>query len=422
MSIMAPQVLAKEIVNKIIYENTPFSLALKQAFKRNDISKEEKAGISAIVGCVLRHYLVMSHVIQKQYPELESLGMVALLIAFSNALFIKKFDQEACNMEANQYLKEGDVKAEDFIAPYLEEKKLVPEEIEVGSFEFLSYRYNTPVDIIKMWNKQFGHISASKTLKANSKPAPVVVRIDNNKIADEDFFNKYPEFEAVEGVAGVALFKGEGKFKAHQVNENGDAAPLALAFKEMLDEGDIDPLRGLAIYAEYPNDLLIDLKSRQMNMAGVEYIASNLGVASSVKNFLNKNELKGVNVYEAQASSIITCLSKPVHTFVVMPDSSRFNLLQLLPDYFLRFDFQKLDELIANQKAALKEAAAQVESDGYLLYFVDTLSKKESINIVNEFLAENPEFTLIRDKLYFPYKKYGGSYYFAALKKAKKND
>ena len=94
---MAPQVLAKEIVNKIIYENTPFSLALKQAFKRNDISKEEKAGISAIVGCVLRHYLVMSHVIQKQYPELESLGMVALLIAFSNALFIKKFDQEACN-------------------------------------------------------------------------------------------------------------------------------------------------------------------------------------------------------------------------------------------------------------------------------------------------------------------------------------
>ena len=105
-----------------------------------------------------------------------------------------------------------------------------------------------------------------------------------------------------------------------------------------------------------------------------------------------------------------------------MPDSSRLNLLQLLPDYFLRFDMSKLDELIANQKVALKEAANQVEEDGYLLYLVDTLSKKESINIINEFLAENKEFTLLRDKLYFPYKKYGGSYYFAALKKAKKND
>ena len=419
---MTPQVLARDILNRIINENTPFSLALKQAFKKNEVSKEDKANISAMVGCVLRHYLVLSNVINKQYPDLDSVGVIALMIAFSNALFIKKLDQEDCNKEAQQYLKDEDVKAKDFIEPYLEEKKLVPENIEVGSFEFLSFRYNTPVDIIKMWNKQFGHIAVSKALKANSKPAPVVLRIDNKKIEDEEFFNKYPEFERIEGVNGMALYKGEGKFKNHEVNEKALATPYALAFKEMLDEGDIDMLRGLAIYTEFPNDLLIDLLSRKEGISGVEFIAGNLATASNTRNFLNKNQVKGINVYEAQASSIITCLSKPVHTFVVMPESSRFNLLQLLPDYFLRFDFNKLDELIANQKLALSEAAAQVEEDGYLLYLVDTLSKKESINIINEFLANNENFTLVRDKLYFPYKKYGGSYYFAALKKAKKND
>ncbi len=419
---MTPQVLARDILNRIINENTPFSLALKQAFKKNEVSREDKANISAMVGCVLRHYLVLSNVISKQYPALDSVGVIALMIAFSNALFIKKLDQEDCNKEAQQYLKEEDVKVQDFIEPYLAEKKLVPENIEVGSFEFLSYRYNTPVDIIKMWSKQFGHIAVSKALKANSKPAPVVLRIDNKKIEDEDFFNKYPEFERIEGVNGMALFKGEGKFKNHEVSEKALATPYALAFKEMLDEGDVDLLRGLAIYTEYPNDLLIDLLSRKENISGVEFIAGNLATASNARNFLNKNQVRGVNVYEAQASAIITCLSKPVHTFVVMPDSSRFNLLQLLPDYFLRFDFNKLDELIANQKLALKEAAEQVEEDGYLLYLVDTLSKKESINIINDFLANNENFTLVRDKLYFPYKKYGGSYYFAALKKAKKND
>ena len=419
---MTPQVLARDILNRIINENTPFSLALKQAFKKNEVSKEDKANISAMVGCVLRHYLVLSNVISKQYPALDSVGVIALMIAFSNALFIKKLDQEDCNKEAQQYLKEEDIKAQDFIEPYLQEKKLVPENIEVGSFEFLSFRYNTPTEIIKMWNKQFGHIAVSKALKANSKPAPVVLRIDNKKIEDEDFFNKYPEFERIEGVNGMALYKGEGKFKNHEVSEKALATPYALAFKEMLDEGDVDLLRGLAIYTEYPNDLLIDLISRKESISGVEFIAGNLATASNARNFLNKNQVRGVNVYEAQASSIITCLSKPVHTFVVMPDNSRFNLLQLLPDYFLRFDFNKLDELIANQKLALKEAAEQVEEDGYLLYLVDTLSKKESINIINEFLANNENFTLVRDKLYFPYKKYGGSYYFAALKKAKKND
>ena len=419
---MTPQVLARDILNRIINENTPFSLALKQAFKKNEVSKEDKANISAMVGCVLRHYLVLSNVISKQYPNLDSVGVIALMIAFSNALFIKKLDQEDCNKEAQQYLKEEDVKAKDFIEPYLEEKKLVPENIEVGSFEFLSFRYNTPVDIIKMWTKQFGHISANKTLRANSKPAPTVVRIDNNVLSDEEFFAKYADFEAIEGAPGMALYKGENRFKNSEVSEKGIAAPLSLAFKEMLDEGDLDPLRGIAVYAEYANDLFIDLKARKGGVSGVEYIAANLSTITNTKNFLAKNNIKGVNVYEAQASSIITCLSKPVHTFIVMPESSRLNLLQLLPDYFLRFDMSKLDELIANQKVALKEAAAQVEEDGYLLYLVDTLSKKESINIINEFLAENEEFTLLRDKLYFPYKKYGGSYYFAALKKAKKND
>ena len=419
---MAPQVLAKEILNKIITENMPFSLALKQAFKKNDVSREERANISAIVGCVLRHYLVMSHLVSEQYPEIEKLGEIALLIAFSNALFIKKLDQSACNKEVENYLKESDMRVDDFIALYLQEKKLVPESIEVGSFEFLSYRYNTPIEIIRMWSKQFGQTSANKTLKANSKPAPTVVRIDNNLINDEDFFNQYPEFEKIEGVEGAALYKGQVKFKAHEVCEKSLATPLPLAFKEMLDEGDLDLLRGLAIYSECPNDLLVDLKSRKINLSGIEYIAGNYAASSSAKNFLNKNNLKGINVYEAQASAIITCLSKPVHTFVVMPDSSRLNLLQLLPDYFLRFDCSKLDELIANQKLALKEASAQVEEDGYLLYLVDTLSRKESINIINEFLKENPNYSLVRDKLYFPYKKYGGSYYFAVLKKAKEND
>ena len=44
------------------------------------------------------------------------------------------------------------------------------------------------------------------------------------------------------------------------------------------------------------------------------------------------------------------------------------------------------------------------------------------MGLISEFLKNNENFSLVRDKQYFPYKKYGGSYYFAALKKAKKND
>ena len=418
---MATHILAKDILQKIIIGNVPFSLALKQAFKNDNVSKEDKPIVSALVGCALRHYLVMERLIKDAYPNIESDGFIALLVAFSNALFIKKLNQDDCNALAASFLKEEDIKVADFIAPYLEDKKLVPEQIEVGSFDFLCYRYNTPLPVIKMWNKQFGHVTASRILRANSKPAPVVLRINNNLITDEDFFNQYPEFEKCE-TSGVALYNGEGRFKNNPASEKNLVTVLPLAFKEMVDEGDVDLFRGLAIYAEYPNDILTELLSRFDNLTNIEFMAGNYSTFINTKNALNKYAIKGINVYEANASSIITCVSKPVHTFIVMPDSSRLNLLQVLPDYFLRFDIDKLDDLLANQAKALNEAANQVEDGGYLLYLVDTISKKENSGIINEFLKNHPEFTLIKDKLYFPYKKYGGSYFFAVLKKETKND
>ena len=413
---MAAHSLAKDILQKIIFEKIPFSLALKQAFKKGDISKEDRSVISAVVGCALRHFIVMERLIKDAYPDIEGDGFTALLIAFSNALFIKKMNQDECNALAQSFLKKEDQKVEEFIAPYLEGKKLVPEEIEVGSFEFLSYRYNTPLSVIKMWNKQFGQVTTSRILKANSKPSPVVLRINNNKISDEDFFAQYPDFESTD-VPGIALFKGEGKFKNSEVFEKQLAAILTPAFKEMLDDGDIDLLRGFAVYAEYPNDLFVELSSRFNNINNVEFVAGSYSAFINTKNALAKSNINGVNVYEAGVSSIITCISKPVHTFLVMPESSRLNLLQVLPDYFLRFDIEKLDELIANQGKALQEASAQVEDGGYLLYLVDTISRKETMNLIAEFLKNNENFSLVRDKQYFPYKKYGGSYYFAVLKK-----
>ena len=418
---MTAHVLAKDILQKIIIEKIPFSLALKQAFKHQNVEKADRSVISAIVGCALRHYLVMERLANDTYPNLESEGFIALLVAFSNALFIKRLNQDECNAMAQSFLKEDDVKIADFIAPYQEGKKLVPEDIEIGSFDFLSYRYNTPLSVIKMWNKQFGNVTTSRILRANSKPAPTVLRINNNLISDEVFFNQYPDFEKGD-VAGIALYKGEGRFKNNEVNEKRLAGPLPIAYKEAMDESDVDILRGIAVYAEYPNDLLGELLVRFKELNGIEYVCGTYNAFINTKNTINKYAIKGVNLYEASASSIITCISKPVHTFVVMPDNSRLNLLQVLPDYFLRFDIAKLDELIANQIASLKEASHQVEDGGYLIYLVDTISKKENIGVINEFLKDHHEFTLVKDKLYFPYKKYGTSFYFAILKKEGNND
>ena len=78
---MATHILAKNILQKIIIENVPFSLALKQTFKHEDVAKEDRPVVSALVGCALRHYLVMERLIKDAYPNIESDGFIALLLA-----------------------------------------------------------------------------------------------------------------------------------------------------------------------------------------------------------------------------------------------------------------------------------------------------------------------------------------------------
>ena len=290
---MAVHLLAKDILQKIILEKIPFSLALKQTFKNGNVSKEDRSAISAVVGCSLRHYIVMERIIKDAYPELESEGLLALIVAISNALFIKRISQDECNAFAQSFLKEEDEPFTKFLAPYLDGKKLVPEEIEIGSFDFLSYRYNTPLPVIKMWNKQFGQITTSRILRSNNKPGPIVLRINNVKISDEDFFSQFPEFESCD-IPGVALYKGEGKMaKNSPVFEKQLAAVLTPAYKEMLDDGDVDLLRGLAVYAEYPNDLLIELSSRFENINNVEFVAGTYSAFINTKNSLNRFYSKG---------------------------------------------------------------------------------------------------------------------------------
>ena len=86
---MAAHSLAKDILQKIIVEKTPFSLALKQAFKKGDISKEDRSVVSAVVGCALRHFIVMERLIKDAYPEIGDDGLpVAVFSVASMAIAV----------------------------------------------------------------------------------------------------------------------------------------------------------------------------------------------------------------------------------------------------------------------------------------------------------------------------------------------
>ena len=107
---------------------------------------------------------------------------------------------------------------------------------------------------------------------------------------------------------------------------------------------------------------------------------------------------------------------------MVYPANSNFDEFRKSPDYFNRVKQEKLDEYIANQKKSLDDASEFIEDNGLLIYAVTTMNKKESVQVIEDFLASHKDFELMEQKQFLPFDKFDSTFYYAILRKGQSND
>lgn len=406
--------LAKVIVLKLVKDEMPFALALRNVFHKNNVDNTKKSNITALVGCELRHHLIFDNLIERFFDEVEFEKTVYLRFLLANKLFLKRFANNELFALAKQDLEEEKINS---LLNFVEStEEIIPSELDKTSPEFLSLRYNTPAWVIRMWQKQYGKGVVFKTLKVNYRQSVPSLRVNENQVKLEDFIAKHPDFSK-SPVEGMMIYQGRGTPKNVDEFKAGSIFYMKMATKLILDSLDLDPLKGIAIYSEVPNNVYLDLVCRFG-----ENVALDLVFNHSTAYFETKRnvELKGyphIFLYESSASGLLTCLSKKVHTFLCMPKSTTFDLLRSTPDYFLRIKQDQLDELIANEYSSLEEASKFIEVDGELVYMIPTLSRKESNNLIARFLVSHPEFTLVEEKQFYPFEAYDSCLYYARMKK-----
>ena len=409
--------LSKSILLKLVIEDVPFAVALKNAFKKNNIDAVEKSNVAALVGCELRHHYIFDNLINRFFEGEEFEKTIYLRFALANGLFLKRFPEK--DLVA---LAEQDLDKEQIYALYNFVKstdEIIPNDLDKTSPEFLSLRYNTPAWIIRMWQKQYGKGVVFKTLKVNYRQSVPSIRVNEKKIDIDEFLAKHPDFSKAP-VDNMIIYQGRGSPKKLPEFDNGSLYFMKMATKVVLDSLDLDVLKGIAIYTEVPNNIYLDLLTRFKEEAKADLVINNTSCYYETKRNLEKIGKHRMFIYEAEYTSLLTCLSKKVHTMICMPKSSTFDLLRSTPDYFLRIKQEGLDELIANESACLAECSKHVEDGGELVYMVPTLSRKESNNIIAKFLVDNKDFELIEERQFFPFEVYDSCLYSARLKKVEK--
>ncbi len=408
---------SKTVLLKLVNEDVPFSIALKNTFKKNNSDAVEKSNVAALVGCELRHHYIFDNLIKRFFEGVEFEKTIYLRFTLANGLFLKRFPEK--DLVA---LAEQDLDKEKIYALYSFVKstnEIIPNELDKSSPEFLSLRYNTPAWIIRMWQKQYGKGVVFKTLKVNYRQSVPSIRVNENKIDVDEFLAKHPDFSKAP-VDNMIIYQGRGSPKKLPEFDNGSLYFMKMATKVILDSLDLDVLKGIAIYTEVPNNIYLDLLTRFGEEAKADLVINNTNCYYETKRNLEKLGKHRMFIYEAEYTSLLTCLSKKVHTMICMPKSSTFDLFRSTPDYFLRIKQDGLDELIANESACLAECSKYVEDGGELVYMVPTLSRKESNNVIAKFLVENKDFELIEERQFFPFEVYDSCLYSARLKKVEK--
>ena len=409
---------AHSCLMEILYKKTPFKLAVENTCNKNTIFREDRKNLTNIIGCSLRHFYVFDNLVLQASKDFNDAQKVALYLFLSNNLFVPVLSAEEVEAALKKFeIKEADViKLKDLSK---DKTKLIPEKINNDSIEYLHYRFNIPNWVLKMWMKHFKGYTY-KIVKSINRPANHYAIVNSGLLKPEEVA-KYPELEATQ-FDGLYLYNGNVAPKRHSLFKDGKLVTITPAEHYLLSKLDLDVIRKIAFYSETFNELHLQLMAMLSANYHMDIIAGTAEAYYQTKKDLEKYRLNGVNLYDTGHTSIITCLSDKVSNFFVAPKNTEFAEFRKSPDYFNRVDANALDGYLSNQLASLISASDFVEDGGNLIYMVPTMNKKETVQIIDDFLKEKTDYKLVEARQFLPFDKYDSTLFIAILRKEGSND
>ena len=411
--------ISKTILSRLVLEEVPFALALKQYFKKNNVEPMVESNVTALVGCELRHHFIFDNLISRFIGEnIEFEKTVYLRFFLANHLFLKRF-RGADLLELAK--KDLDPKLVDELINFVDStNEIIPEELDKSSPEFLSLRYNTPAWVIRMWQKQFGKGVVFKVLKVNYRRSIASIRINEKEVDVHEFLSKHPDFSA-SPIENMAIYQGRGNAKHLDEYKTNKIFFMKMATKYVIDRLELNPIKKVAVYSETPNNIYLEIAAQLGKDFPLDLIINHSSSLFEARKLAKEIGLSHLYIYDSPYSGLVTCISKKVNTFICLPKSSTLDLLRSTPDYFLRIKQEQLDQLILDEYNCLEECSKFIEDDGELVYMIPTLSRKESNSLIANFLVNHPDFSLIEEHQFFPFESYDSCMYYARLRKMGEN-
>ncbi len=405
------RLIAFEILHKIFTDNAYSNIALDNAVK--DMS-EEKAFISALVYGVVERKLTLDYFINKYVSSKPKPKILTILrLGAYQLLFMDKVPNSAAINESVKLTKEI---RQDYYSSLvnavlhkIDADREIPE-------DDLSVKYSVPQNLINMWIKQYSREKVEAFLPAINEKPPVFA-VPNRLYVDADELLYELMCDGIEGEVTDNLVKITSSFDLSKSRafQNGlfhieDLSSYECAVSLGAKEGDT-----VLDMCSAPGGKAFTI-AQCMNNNGTMYAFDiHNHRVSQIRDGAKRLGISIINadINDAEVYSENIPLADKVLCDVVC---SGFGIIRRKPEIRYK-ELDSVSDLPKIQLNILKTSSRYLKAGGTMIYSTCTLNKKENEKVVNAFLNDNDNFTLVKEKTSFPCESGGDGFYFALLKK-----
>lgn len=291
--------------------------------------------------------------------------------------------------------------------------RIIDYKTEFNSIDELSIKYSCPQHLINMWKKMYGEDNVLDILESINNRPPVFA-IPNSKYVDaEELY-----YELFSAGIDCEIFNDVVK-----INSSFDLSGLKAYNDGLFYIEDYSSYSCAKALEAEPDDAVLDLCSAPGGKAFT--IAQSGATVYAYDIYEHRVELIKRSAQRLGLNNIITGINDALIYNANIPFADRiicdvpcsgFGIIRRKPEIRYK-NLDDIKELPQIQYNILFTSSRYLKSGGVIIYSTCTLNKKENEQVVDRFLNDNTDFSLVESKTVFPTNNGGDGFFYSILKK-----
>jgi|GEM_PF-2101612 hypothetical protein len=412
---MSIYVDSREILTNVLTNKEPYDVSLNNFLQLNVRSTDELEKIKDIYDGFFDKFYYFQEITKENLTKVTNLLIATIGIAFVSLRNLKMNNEEVFDFVNDTFNKNKEIlspELKDSLINYKNGNEYVFKNVISGSKEYLSIVFNVPVWFISMILNQNGK-EITKNILTNmttsKKKYYILNSLENIDEKDKNEFAKFktknnsiyecdePQNPLIQDLTFVEYNPFYEKIFKNLPSLNNKYVSL---YSEIKDR----------FYVRFLNEYLY--KNNVINLA-----FSNLNENKDAINEVTLRKIKDAFVFESTVGELVAHLTYQQDLIFYLPDSTNMTKFFLQREYRVNFDQNSIDKFIGDEANGLQEISTHVANKGYLVYLINTIDKKEGTRLVQDFLANNNEFSLIKEEEIIPNKINKTFVYYAIIKR-----